>query len=86
MKQLRCHLSYQPLTLDQKLCKGLVVKIAIQCNATPVAQDDLINFTLASQFIFDHIVIVSNYLSGDLVVRWSELESNLLGESGKGIL
>ena len=25
---------------------------------------------------------VSNYLSGDLVVRWSEQESNLLGESG----
>ena len=29
---------------------------------------------------------VSNYLSGDLVVRWSELDNNLLGESGKGIL
>ena len=25
---------------------------------------------------------VSNYLSGDLVVRWSELDNNLLGESG----
>ena len=28
----------------------------------------------------------TNYLSGDLVVRWSELDNNLLGESGKGIL
>ena len=32
------------------------------------------------------LLVVSNYLSGDLVVRWSELDSNLLGESGKGIL
>ena len=26
------------------------------------------------------MMIVSNYLSGDLVVRWSELNNNLLGE------